>query len=399
MTTHIHKLLVLLVALLIVWASWGPTLSAQTPMVVYLAPYDGTGTRADPFRVRGQDKQTKCIGLRANPAVATGRALCARATLPTGTGYTQLADRLDNSLTAPRRAALQAALGVTITASNIVEVVAEILIQHGRTDGSRWRPLTPTREGKYEIYLTPGTVPTWQQTASLYPFILDGGMVADAKNWILAALEPPSAWAASFTANFNCADSASLSCGGVNWTEIAGTGWRILSNAANLEAAATLQIARVDHDLATSDMEVTATLTQFTRIAASSMELGVIGRKDATGTQTFYLHAAIKSGSPDFWEMGYFSGGSYTFLDSATQTINTNDVNVLRLDGSAITGLVNGATVNGPITDVTITGNTRGGVYGYGVTASDSATFDNLSVIDYTASPSSYTAGPRRRGI
>lgn len=363
---------------------WAAVPHAQAPIVVYLAPYDGAGTDLDPFYIRGRDHETKCIGLRKDPTVAAGWAICGRATLPAGSGYVELASRLDGALTPKQQAALEASLEIVPKSATITDIVAELLIQHGKIDGTRWRPLRPTKEGKYEIYLTPGREKTWQQTSWLYPYIHDNGLVADATNATLQLLEPAMAWASSFTEDWNCANSASLTCD-LTWTETTGTGWQILSNAATVANAST-GVARADHDLATVDMETTATLSELTRSTASSVFVGVLGRKDSSTTRTYYHHVGVKNNVPsEYWELGYYVSGTGTVLDTLTQTINVGDVVKVRLNGSTISGLVNDIVVTGPVTDTTITSNTRAGITGGAPAAAAVVTLDLWSAVDYVS--------------
>jgi hypothetical protein len=231
---------------------------AQTTRIIYLATIQGDGTDANPFRATGfgTTANQSCIDLRADSTAATGRMLCAADTLPAGGGINQLASTFGETVSAPRKAAIESALGVTLTASNILDVIAELLTTHARLDGSRWKPLRSGRDGKYKIYLG-GQQAAWQQTAGL-PF-RDNGLFADiaipaATTATLVAsaitrvparvlagavtiallIWPPSvevAHATSIAEDWNCADNASLTCD-LTWTEFTGTEWAIASNQA-----------------------------------------------------------------------------------------------------------------------------------------------------------------------
>lgn len=357
------------------------TPQAQDTRAYYLSPYIGTGSDTDPFRPHGLNQSgAGCIDLRPNGTVATGFAICAAPILPAQPGVISIAASSISTLNAARRTALSTALGATITASTPVDLLVELLLTHARTDGSRWKPLRAGRDGKYHIYLGPQV---YQQTAWLYPYVEDHGLVADASNALLGLVEPELAWATTLAEDWNCADNASLTCD-LTWTEVVGTALGIVSNQARISTASTSVVARADSDLATDDHEVQATFVTMTLSSGTIVAARVLCRKDATATETFYQFSDDVTATPEH-SLGRREAGVTTQIGASDPTDHVNgEVDKIRCDGSAITGFINGVASIGPITDMNITGNLRGGVRVTTSTGSPVIELDNWSAIDYT---------------
>src|SRR3989337_877625 len=119
----------------------------------YLAPYVGTGTEDDPFRPKGVDglKTWTAIDLRADCTQAAGFALLAVET-PNPSIGPYLGD--DPDAERPGLPGLiRASLGVLPEATRLRDILAELLIVHGRDDGTRHRPMRPSKDGQYTIWL------------------------------------------------------------------------------------------------------------------------------------------------------------------------------------------------------------------------------------------------------
>lgn len=391
------KLIILLAVLFIGTVTTYP--QAQVPKVVYLALVDGTGTETDPFHSRGFGATTGvgCIDLRPDSRIATGRMLCAADTLPASAGIVQIGATFLDRLSAQRKTAIETALGVTLTNDNILDVVAELLITHAKTDGTRWRPLQAGRDGKYKIFL--GRTEAYTQTAWLYPYVTDHGLVADAVNW----LEPAVAWAASlteiFTATNGNLDGCQASGCTHSWTEFVGTAWTIASNqaVASGSTVGSLAAARNMTALDTVNHRVSATfVSQATGNAAdgTNTSCAVLARKEANATQTFYRTTILLQDAGELNQalLHKTVAGSTTLLASDTTDWTANDVVTVYPNGSTISGQhASGALMS--VTDTEIAGGTYVGIRYFSdyTTGSPSCTIDNLAAYDLD------TFGPLRR--
>ncbi len=372
-------------AILLALLCWASAPQAQTSRVIYLATVQGDGTDANPFRATGYGTtpNQSCIDFRADPTVSTGRMLCAADSLPAGGGINQLASTFGDTVTAPRKAAIEAALGVTLTASNIIDVIAELLTTHARLDGTRWRPLQAGRDGKYKIWL--GTsAPAWQQTAWLWDEwqIRDHGLVADVVN----TLEPTIAWAVTlstetFTGTDGDLDGRTFVYA---WTENQGICWSIVSNQASCSANSQNE-AWMNASLDTVNHSVTLTLVSL-EANASLTRCGPIARKANSSTRTYYFwYADANTGGAEY-SLAKRVAGTFTQLTNNTQDPVNGDVLKLPVDGSSLSGYVNGVLLAGPTTDTSIAGNTYLGLaFNSASGSARTCTVDNLIGADITA--------------
>lgn len=197
-------------------------------------------------------------------------------------------------------------------------------------------------------------------------------------------LWPRPARAVSIAEDWNCADSASLTCD-LTWTEIEGSNWQILTNRANMSLpSGAVQSARADSDLATDDHYAQATLVSWTG-TAGGIYGAVFCRKDSTATVTYYVFRAQTNFTPEH-DMYKYVSGTATQLGSTDATDPVaGEVIRVEADGSTITGKINGATSVGPVTDTAITGNLRTGIYGYMDGAGDTINLDDFSAADLAA--------------
>jgi hypothetical protein len=390
-----RMLLTVLLALL----CWASAPQAQTTRIIYLATVQGDGTDANPFRSTGAGTvaNQNCIDLRADSTVSTGRMLCAADSLPDGGGINQLASTFGDTVTAPRKAAIEAALGVTLTASNIIDVIAEVLTTHARLDGTRWKPLRAGRDGKYKIWLGGGAA-AWQQTAWLWDEwrIRDNGLVADATNYGLEFLQPALAWATSIAEDWNCSDSADLTCD-LTWTETSGTEWAITSNQVSVSGLTGVQTkaARADSTLAGDDHWAQVELVAATADNSGTVRCGPLARKANNATATFYLFVAnhVNSAFTQYETAKRVSGTLTSLATDATDPVAGETMRVY-IDGSSLSGYVNGVLRVGPTTDTDITANTYTGIaYSSNNVTTQSCTLDNFSAADITAE----TGAARRR--
>lgn len=367
--------ILIIVSLMLTWAS---VPHAQLARVVYLAPYDGDGSDATPFKARGQDPSTGCIDRRPDPTQAAGYAICASGTLPAGVGYIQLSNRLNATLTTLQKTALSAALGgVTLTASDLPGILAELLITRAT------QKLRPGKDGKYHIWLG-GNQEAVVTTAWVYDEFhwLDDGLVADLWN----AVQPAVAYAATLaTETFTNSDG---DLGGRThvhaWTEPIGTGWTIVSNKAQNTTGGGTQGGLLNVSLDTDDFTVQGTMVTLSSTGGGFARCGVWGRKDTSATATYYRFHADSVGTN--WELDKVVAGTATNLGTAVTDPANGDVMLLRMDGSSISGDVNAAAMISPVTDTAITGNTYGGLYSNKSTTTMTCEIDSLIEADITAS-------------
>lgn len=368
------RLLVLLSLLLATWAS-AP--QAQTTRYVYLTPVDGSGAENSPYHSR-------CLGMPGKGNIdlrgmGINRFLCASDTLPADmSGVVQLGLSLTAELVAPVKIALNALAGKTLTATTVDGVIIELL-------GSRLRA---GRDGKLKIYLG-GKTPIYQQTAGI-PFP-DNGLFADVALGVVhvaSVIEEVTvgatlAWAASIAEDFDCADHAtSITCD-LTWTNVTGT-WGIVSNRAVRTATSTARI-RAESAMATDDFEVSATLIDLTVTGTGDGLCAVMGRKDSGATATNYAFGANNSDGVSGYQIDKVIAGARTTLDTDPQDQVDNDLVKLRMNGSAISGLVNSTEI-ATVTDTDIAANTYGGIYATATTTTFSCTWDNWGAADYTPS-------------
>lgn len=350
--------LVVLLALAV--TAWGSAPQAQDARQFYLSPIDGAGTDADPWRSR-------CVGgIDLRPFVGIDYFLCASTGLPGDTtGVEQLGASAKSSI-ASKKGALAATIKKSVNANTVDELVLELLSAK----------LRPGRDGKVKIYLGERT-PFYQQTAWV-PFE-DGGLVADLSNAALGLIEPTLAWAASFADTFTGADGNLA--GDLTWTEFLSTEWARVSNSASASGAtASAAEARAEHDTSTDDQSVQADMT-YVYASSGNFRCAVLARKDSTTTRDFYQWGFQRDTGVNVYRLLERNNGSPTTLgDSSGATASPATLKIV-VDGTSISGYVGGVLTVGPITDGTVSGNTRGGIT-YTGGSGDSCTADNVLIMD-----------------
>src|SRR3990167_3942413 len=302
----------------------------------YLSPYVGTGKEEDVFRPKGVDglRRWTAIDLRADCTKVAGFAL-----LEVDDPDSSIGPYLGDDPDAERpglRGVFNGALKVTPEATRLRDIVAELLIVHAKDDGTRWKPVRPSKDGQFTIWLG------GQRWGSFRP--IKGG--------------------STIVESFNKADSDTLGPD-LSWTEFIGD-MDVVSTQARVGTAGTSAVARANSDLATDD-HYTESVTPILTLGTSSQVIsGVFCRKDSTAADTFYLyHAAITSAPANRHQLLKRVAATQTQLgsDDATDYV-TNEIMSIEADGSAITGKLNGVVSVGPITDTAITGNLRCGLRG-----------------------------------
>lgn len=198
----------------------------------------------------------------------------------------------------------------------------------------------------------------------------------------------------TITEDWNCTDSASLTCD-LTWTEVEGSDLEILSNEAHMTGGGASTHARADTDLASDDHYAQVVLAQWPAVSTGTDGLGVICRKDSTATMTFYRFATFAVVAADTRELVKLVGGTETALETDTTAVAAGNTIYVDADGSTQEARVNGSNIlNG--TDTAITGNTRTGVFGL-LGGSATVSMDNFEAADLAAAGSVVT--PRLIGL
>jgi hypothetical protein len=374
----------LLFVMLAGWCLQAPLPHAQIAEEIYLSPVvgDGGDGPANRFRSYCTDLPgASSIDLRTDRKSASGYMLCSSATLPSAPGIIPLVHARNGTFSPAVKAALGAGLGRGVVATDVGELLKELLVDTGR--------IKPSRDGKLKIWLG-GSEPLYART-SWAPFE-DGGLLADAWN----TMQPAVSWAATLaTETFPTNGNLDGSTQEHGWSETNGTGWSVSSNRATANAAGI--DARANVDLDTDDHEVSLTIVNLVLGSATFAECGPIARKDATTARTWYAFNAelASSGDTNHWYLFERLTGTVTQLGSTNNTDwSANDVAMVRVDGSEVTGLVNGSVFVGPVTDPSPigSGNLRAGMNFNANNSGFSCTADNWAAQDVAAG-----FGPLRR--
>ena len=157
---------------------------------------------------------------------------------------------------------------------------------------------------------------------------------------------------ASISDDFNRANNATLgtAAGGWSWAEVSGNP-DLFNNAAEFNAAGT---ARAESDLASADHYAQADLLSFSpgTIAGPMVRF-------AAAAETGY-YAMLYSGDNNLY-IGKLVASSETHLANAAATVSLPDTIKCEINGTTLTGYVNGANVVST-TDSSISSNTRAGI-------------------------------------
>lgn len=309
----------------------------------------GSGRPDDPFRPP-TDQHFSSIDLRPSASGRAGHLLVATPERESGVG-TYLGTDAEELSPAVARVLAQR-LGVTLDADpTLAELVAELLLVHARTDGTRWRPLRPRRgavSDRWSIHL--GTT-------------------------IWARQVPALRGAASYTESFNKANSSTVGPDLV-WVEQDGL-WSVASNALSLPSGSDGSIF-ADAPLATDDHWVEVTKS------AGGADFGgptVRNRYPESGGRNHYIYDAKTTTN---------THRLMKRVNDALSTIAADNLSVdlplrmhLEADGSSLLGYVGTTTLSATDTSLAGTSYLRGGVAVQA--ASVTNTFDNWAAADLQA--------------
>lgn len=313
----------------------------------YLAPYELRQSDEGSFFIpAGVEGPFHSIDLRPDPTRVDGVALVE---VPTGAGQltrriADLGDDPDRPLPVGVRTILANALGLSLDRTKLRDILGELFITHARTDGTRWKPVQPNRlRGVYEVLL--GAV-RWEMR------VVAGG--------------------ATITEDWNTADQDSPDVD-LNWTEVVGD-WDVVSNKIRLISTAGAYSLRAEHDLDSADHYAQADVTW-----SATANRGGTAVRFAAAAETFYNGFGIAN--TDNAVIRKTVAGTPTDLASVARTIGAETLLVrTEVSGSSLKLFIAGVEVTS-VTDTSITGNLRTGLYGTHP-AGTTQEFDNFQAGD-----------------
>ncbi len=309
---------------------------------------DGIESSLNPFRSAHAEGDYSIISLRP-PMTTDQSGLCLVGHEGSGgvTAVEDLGDTLDQRLNTGLRNRLGNALGITLEQSDLRGVIAEILLLHGREDGTRWRRLKQDRSGRHKIWL--------------------GGQVV---------YDAPAIRGTTITESWDGADSDDFGVD-LTWTEILGD-FDVLDSEGST-VSTTTSFARAEHDLATDDHSAAYDVEGG---ATGSNWWGICARYEASA-DTCYVYTHKKTGNT---ALSFRDAGSMETIASGSGStlVNGTDVLKIEVDGSSVEGFVNDVSEIGPQTDTRLTGQTRTGLRGI-QNGGNRVKFDNFVGTDLVA--------------
>lgn len=300
-------------------------------MPLGLVPFIGSGTGIDPFRPSDWDG-TGYLDLRP-PGQTAGFCLVEQ---PSLTPLQRIADALDEVLGPTARTRLTTLGYIPPTGATVREAIADLFLAPPLT--LPIRPLLPTVQGMREI---------WLRGVRIFSL-------------------PVVAGGTTLTESFNKADAITLGPD-QTWTEFAGEDqWEVFSNQARLPTTAgSDNSARVDADLASADHYCQASITTLVG-TTSDRYVGLITRKDATATLTYYLALRISTaGQTNNWSLYKRVAAGFTSLSTLTETEPAVPYTLKGESNGSIQRLLVGGVEKLNVTDTAITGNLRCGIHGF----------------------------------
>ena len=338
-------------------------------MPLYSCAIVGTGTSEDPIRAPFDGNGSGWICL-APPGSTVGRGLLYLPTAQSDPRIRQIADDPSERASNQVRNAWQNELGITLQSSSttsIAALIAEVMRDHGRTDGSRWGILRPSKQRqRFEIYL--------------------GALGAI---WTGAA--PPTPATQTFTESWPT-DSTTISSGqDQSWTEVGDlevSGGKIRCVSA---AAGTFESAICNSTLDTENQYHEAT---YTLVVPGSGVNGVyVCCRFADESNNYFLLFRHIGGSPGR-RIRKIVGGVETGFAADSTSPGTGGTMKLVVDGSTITGYKDGSVILGPATDGTpeLLTNFNGGI----ILTTDGTTIGDATLDGHTIADIAVPGGGRR---
>ena len=296
---------------------------------------DGTldADSENPFRAEHADGAHSMLNLRPAPFCLVG------ADALIGTPVIDFGDTLDQVLKNNRIRALGNRLGITLDQTDFRSIIAELMILHGKEDGSRWRPLKQNTKGRHKIWLGQGQLvydaPVIQGTILQDTFVETGGDVLLSSH---TATGPNSGYA---------------------WTNVLGA-LEVDDNQDRAEGETGVDNgrSRADSDLASADHYAELDIDFFSSSSVASF--GPIVRFDPSADTHYLLH--LRDRSDDQYRIFETTTGTNTLVGSAvTEALVLAHTYRLEINGSSLEGFKNGVSkITG--TDTVVQGHKRAGI-------------------------------------
>lgn len=325
--------------------------------MLYLVQLVGSGAANDPWEPPSWDGQG-WLDLRGDPTIG-GMGLVDMPISINGPRVTKIADDLDELMAVTARTQFESRWSITPTPGRMRDVLGELLTQHGRTDGTRWKPLRRTKAVLRQQVFLRGR-PIWEGPRL-----------------------PPEPSTQTLTETWPT-DGTTISTGQDQpWTSVAGnpqvSGGVFQGQTLDLAA-----LIRCDTPLDTDDHYHEAT---YNLGFASNNETFVILRVRYSDSADTTYFARLAGDANTVGNRGHrlrkivAGAGTNLYTDSNTPTSGTGQI-LCSADGSSIRYLCDG--VDQTITDTAITGELRCGAE-VKRTSGNAANLDNHTMADIVA--------------
>ena len=325
----------------------------------YLSPFIGTGTWEDKYRPP-VDGPRGIIDLRADSTDPAGWCMLwtpDEVANATQLGLRDLGDDTTAPLPVPVQNSIESRLSLSLTATNLGGILGELLINHARIDGTRWKPLRFQRRRRPD--------PDDGKLTARYRGIYFGA--PGVRIWEQLVRDGPGT---TISEDFDKGDNGLGP--DLTWADVVQT-WAVLSNQA-VRGATGAAYTRAEHNLASDD--------QYAQLedhgpATGTIYSGPTCRFDPAAT-TCYIGSNRQAGT-DF-SMDKIIDGSTTNISTQSGEARTIGA-IVRLEVSAsdLVGKYNGTTY-ATDTDTDITDHLRAGMFSFNGTI-----YDNFEAGDLAA--------------
>lgn len=307
--------------------------------MLYLAPWMGSGTKADPFRVKGASDFSlahTCLDLRPDPTVLAGFCLLHTDDATIASGIDIIGATKDDTIGIARRNTIGNRLGVTLSATTPSQLLEELLF----VDLGKWAPIRASSVRKIKE------------------------VVFGLETWVSKFHDPGPAGNIDPSDNFDRANNADL---GSNWDVMTGeSGWEILSNTANCPVLVSDSTESWNADTLSADQFSQVTLILF---AGGSLGQGTgAAVRCSAAARTYYRFVTNDTAGVNA-EIAKFVATTNTQLATEAVVTAVNDVLRVEAEGSTLRFKLNGVT-RFQATDTSITSGRPGISYSSVATSS-----------------------------
>lgn len=308
--------------------------------VLYLSPYEGDGTEANPFRATGGIPGHFCKSVRASETQPAGYGLCKGPSVPVRAGVIDLSNK--RAVGKSDRDKMRAEGGLTVTATTFDGLISELVDSQNVSLGRK--------NGRQRIVIDGQEI--WSRPAPLSSYLPDVWRFA--KNLFTA----PVAWAAATVSEtWNCADdnTPNYVCDHT-WVRYSGSTAEILSNTLRNVNSVGTNLLYNDSTLDSTDMLHRVTVSLIDRGTATNVSGGPGARHTGTTTST-YVYCVARDAATQQVEYGHVVTGSLTTDGTVSTTVADGDSIEVWAIGDQLSCKHNGNLVLAPITENTGNGN------------------------------------------